>query len=274
VVSKSRQSKSNPQRKLCLVPLGGRGPARAPASDRPLCAATEVAPHLKYRKVRSTDFFGGKLMSRTASQLRTQARRLDRVYLQMANLVRIMRDEAALYLQFRASGPVWWLTNGRQCPRIHRPQSHVKSYTSVFRTVQSQRSAWALGYARRRGWQACPARTTRRRKRPDCAPSDLLDAGAGGWSGADMKTAARAETPALSASSQTSFAWLVWEREFRAPPTDIESPGNRQRAARRRSAVQGRPAWPTPCRGLDLMSRVLRSQCSTPTCVYVRNVTA
>jgi hypothetical protein len=33
-------------------------------------------------------------MSRTASQLRTQARRLDRVYLQMANLVRIMRDEA------------------------------------------------------------------------------------------------------------------------------------------------------------------------------------
>jgi hypothetical protein len=55
-------------------------------------------------------------MSRTASQLRTQARRLDRVYLQMANLVRIMRDEAALYLQFRASGPVWWLTNGRHVP--------------------------------------------------------------------------------------------------------------------------------------------------------------
>ena len=47
-------------------------------------------------------------MSRTASQLRTQARRLDRVYLQMANLVRIMRDEAALYLQFRASGPATW----------------------------------------------------------------------------------------------------------------------------------------------------------------------
>ena len=55
-------------------------------------------------------------MSRTASQLRTQARRLDRVYLQMANLVRIMRDEAALYLQFRASSPVWWLTNGRYVP--------------------------------------------------------------------------------------------------------------------------------------------------------------
>ena len=52
-------------------------------------------------------------MSRTASQLRTQARRLERVYLQMANHVRIMRDEAALYLQFRASGPVWRLTNGR-----------------------------------------------------------------------------------------------------------------------------------------------------------------
>jgi hypothetical protein len=32
-------------------------------------------------------------MSRTASQLRTQARRLDRVYLQMADLVRVMRDE-------------------------------------------------------------------------------------------------------------------------------------------------------------------------------------
>ena len=55
-------------------------------------------------------------MSRTASQLRTQARRLDRVYVQMANLVRIMRDEAALYLQFRASGPVWWLTNRRHVP--------------------------------------------------------------------------------------------------------------------------------------------------------------
>ena len=55
-------------------------------------------------------------MSRTASQLRTQARRLDRVYLQMAKLVCIMRDEAALCLQFRASGPVWWLTNGRQVP--------------------------------------------------------------------------------------------------------------------------------------------------------------
>jgi hypothetical protein len=52
-------------------------------------------------------------MSRTASQLRTQARRLDRVNLQMANLVRIMRDQAALYLQFRASGPLWRLTNGR-----------------------------------------------------------------------------------------------------------------------------------------------------------------
>jgi hypothetical protein len=52
-------------------------------------------------------------MSRTASQLRTQARRLDRVNLQMANLVRIMRDEAALYLQFRARGRLWRLTNGR-----------------------------------------------------------------------------------------------------------------------------------------------------------------
>jgi len=61
-----------------------------------------------------------------------------------------------------------------------------------------------------------------------------------------MKAAARAETPALSASSQTSFAWLTGEHEFRAPPTDIESPGNRQRAGRRRSPIQGRPAWPTP----------------------------
>ena len=45
-------------------------------------------------------------MSHTVSQLRTQARRLDRVYLQMANFVRIMRDEAALCVQFRANGPV------------------------------------------------------------------------------------------------------------------------------------------------------------------------
>src|SRR5262245_28117101 len=31
------------------------------------------------------------------------------------------------------------------------------------------------------------------------------------------------------------FAWPVGEREFRAPPTDIESLGNRQRARRKRS---------------------------------------
>jgi hypothetical protein len=101
--------------------------------------------------------------------------------------------------------------------------------------------------------------------------------------GAGTKAAARAETPALSASSQASFAWLVWEREFRAPPTDIESPGNRQRAGQsdrpykggqhdRRQDPYADPEG--PCRrGLDLTSHVPRSQRSTPTSVRVRKAT-
>jgi hypothetical protein len=87
-------------------------------------------------------------MSRTASQLRTQARRLDRAYLRMANLVRIMRDEAALYLQFRASGPVWWLTNVR-----HVPESVALRVTTPVGDIQGpvlaalQRSFSALTYS-------------------------------------------------------------------------------------------------------------------------------
>ena len=42
-----------------------------------ICAATEVAPHLKCCKVRSTDFFGGKQMSRTASASCKTKRRCD-----------------------------------------------------------------------------------------------------------------------------------------------------------------------------------------------------
>ena len=49
-------------------------------------------------------------MSRTASQLRTQEPRLWREW--EATSSRIMRDKAALYVQFRASGPVV-LTNAR-----------------------------------------------------------------------------------------------------------------------------------------------------------------
>jgi hypothetical protein len=79
-------------------------------------------------------------MSRTASQLRTQARRLDRVHVQMANLVRIMRDEAALYLQFRASGPVWWLTNSRHIPESIAGHA-CRGLDLMSQVLRSQRSA-------------------------------------------------------------------------------------------------------------------------------------